>query len=115
MILLKPPGRFQPFPPGLDQTINAFPGDGIGQHALDLVARGRLQDHPGVMRDSPQFGIKLPPHFVGGMIPRPMHIQGERRQRIESFDLRGQETVYGVAGTDLFAHNLFWQVFARAR
>jgi hypothetical protein len=32
-----------------------------------LVARDRLQDNPGVMRDFPQFGIKLPPHFVGSM------------------------------------------------
>jgi hypothetical protein len=41
------------------------------------------------MRDLPQFGIELPPHFVGGMIPRPMHIQGEFRQGTESLDFRG--------------------------
>ena len=69
MVLLKPCRRLQRFPPGLHPAIKIFSENGIGQHALDLVARDRLQDHPGVMRDLPQFGIKLPPHFVGGMIP----------------------------------------------
>ena len=89
MIPLKPRGRFRRLPTGFDQTIYVFPESGIGQHALDLVARDRLQNDPGVMRDLPQFGIKLPPHFVGGMIPRPVHIQGEFRQGIESLDFRG--------------------------
>ena len=89
MILLKPRGRLQRFPPGLHQAINVLAKNGVGQHALDPVARDRLQDHPGVMRDLPQFGIKLPPHFVGGMIPRPAQIQGKLRQGIEPLDFRG--------------------------
>ena len=89
MILLKPRGRFRRLPAGFDQAIYAFPENGIGQHALDLVPRDRLQDHPGVVRDLPQIGIELPPHFVGSVIPRPAHIQGEFRQGIEPFDFRG--------------------------
>ena len=89
MILLKPRGRLQRLPPGLHQVIDVLAENGIGQHALDLVARDRLQDNPGVMREFPQFGIKLPPHFVGGMIPRPAQIQGQLRQGIESLDFRG--------------------------
>ena len=58
------------------------------------------------MRDLPQFGIELPPHFVGSMIPRPMHIQGEFRQGIDSLDFCRQEMVSGVADTGLFAHDL---------
>ena len=104
MILLKPRGRLRRLPPGLHQVINVLAKNGIGQHALDLVARDRLQDNPGVMRDFPQFGIKLPPHFVGGMIPRPAHIQGQLRQGIESLDFRGQKAVDRVADTCLFAH-----------
>ncbi len=89
MILLKPRGRLRRLPPGLHQVIDVLAKSGIGQHALDLVARDRLQDDPGVMRDLPQCGIKLPPHFVGGMIPRPAHIQGQLRQGIESLDFGG--------------------------
>jgi hypothetical protein len=32
---------------------------------------------------------KLPPHFVGSVIPRPAHIQGKLRQGIEPLDFRG--------------------------
>ena len=103
--LLKPRGCLQHLPPGLHQVINVFAESGIGQHVLDLVARDRLQDAPGVMRDFPQFGIKLPPHFVGGMIPRPAHIQGQLRQGIESLDFRGKKVVYRVTDTCLFAHD----------
>jgi hypothetical protein len=39
-----------------------------------------------------------------------MHIQGERRQGIESLDLRGQEMVDGVADAGVFAHDLFWRM-----
>ena len=56
------------------------------------------------MRDFPQFGIKLPPHFVGGVIPRPAHIQGEFRQGIEPLDFRGQKIVDGVGATAVLAH-----------
>jgi hypothetical protein len=56
------------------------------------------------MRDFPQFGIKLPPHFVGSMIPGPAHIQGKLSQGIEPLDFRGQKAVYRVDGKCLFAH-----------
>ena len=67
------------------------------------------------MRDLPQFGIKLPPHFVGGMIPRPAHIQGQLRQGIESLDFRGQKVVDRVADTGLFAHDLLASAIRRRR
>ena len=92
-MLLKPRRRRRRVTLGSQQVINVLTISGIGQHAFDLVARDRLQDNPGVMRDFPQFGIKLPPHFVGSMIPRPAHIQGKLRQGIESFDFRGQKAV----------------------
>ncbi len=101
MVLLKPRRRLRRLPLGLHQAINVLAEGRIGQHALDLVARDRLQDDPGVMRDFPQFGIKLPPHFVGGMIPRPAHIQGQLRQGIESLDFRGQKIVDRVADAGL--------------
>jgi hypothetical protein len=71
------------------QVINALAKSGIGQYALDLVARDCLQDNPGVVCDFPQFGIKLPPRLVGSVIPRPAHIQGKLRQGIEPLDFRG--------------------------
>jgi len=107
MILLKPRGRFRRLPARFDQTIHGFSEGGIGQRALDLLARDRLQDHPGVMRDLPQFGIKMPPYFVGGVIPRPMHVQREFRQRVEALDSGGQEVVYRVADARLVAHGFF--------
>ncbi len=99
MIPLKPRGRCRRLPAGFDQTIHVLAEYRIAQHALDAVARSRLQHDPRVVRGLPQVGIKLPPHFVGSVIPRPAHIQGEFRQGIEAFDFRGQETVHGVAGT----------------
>ena len=74
--------------PGLQQTVNVLAESRIGQHSLDLVARDRLKNNPWVMRELPQLGIELPPHFVGGMVPRPAQIQGELRQRIETLDFR---------------------------
>jgi hypothetical protein len=38
MILLKPGGRRGRLPTGCDQAIYISPENGIGQHALDLVA-----------------------------------------------------------------------------
>jgi hypothetical protein len=64
------------------------------------------------MRDLPQFGIKLPPHFVSGMIPRPVHIQGEFRQGIESVDFRGQEIVDWMADTGVLAHEFFRRMYS---
>ena len=117
MILLKPRRLRQRLPPALHQAVDVFAKNGIGQHALDSVARNRLQNNPGVMRDLPQFGIKLPPHFVASMIPRPAHIQRQLRQGIESLDFHGQKAVNRVADTGLLAHappNLFRTEFSHA-
>ena len=105
MVLLKPCGRLRRLPPGPHQVVHILAKYGIGQHALDLVTRNRLQDDPGVMRDVPQFGIKLPPDFVGRMIPRPPQIQGQLRQRIETLDLGGKQIVERVTGTGCVAHD----------
>ena len=86
--MLKPCGRLRRLTLGSHQVINVLAESGIGQHVLELVPRDRLQDNPGVLREFPQRGIKLPPHFVGGMIPRPAHIQGQLCQGIESLDFR---------------------------
>jgi hypothetical protein len=72
-----------------EKIISAFAKNGIGQHAFDLITRDGLQDNPGVMCNFPQFGIKVPPHLVGSVIPRPAHIQGKLRQGIEPVDFRG--------------------------
>ena len=106
MIPLKPRGRFRRPPAVFDQVIYILPKSGIGQYAFDPVARDRLEDDPGIMRDRPKFRVKLSPHFVSGMIPRPVHIQGEFRQRIESFYFRRQEMVNRVDGALVFAHIL---------
>lgn len=106
MISLKPRWFRRRPTTGFDQTIHAFPKDGIGQHVLDLVARYGLQYDPWVMRDLPQSGIKLPPHFVGGMIPGPVHVQGEFRQRIEPRNFHREEIVDGVSDTGKLAHDL---------
>ncbi len=96
MAVLKPRRRFRRLLTYFDQTIYAFTENGIGQHALNLVARDRLQDDPGVVCNLPQLRIELPPHFVGGVIPRPMHIQGKFRQTIAALDLSGHYDVFGA-------------------
>src|ERR1051326_13182 len=66
------------------------------------------------MCDFPQFGIKLPPYVVGGMVPRPAHIQGKFRQGIEPLDFGGQKVVDRVADAGSFAHR-FSLKFLRLR
>ena len=89
MILLKPRRGFRRLPTGFDQPIYVFPENGISQHALNLIARDRLQDDPGILREFPQWRIKRAPHFVGAMVPRPAHVQGKLRQGLEPLDFRG--------------------------
>ena len=108
MLLLKPRRRLRRLTLGSQQVINVLTVGRIGQHALELVPRDRLQDNPGVLREFPQRRIKLPPHLVGGMIPRPAQIQGQLRQGIEPLDFRGQEAVDRVADTCLFAHAIIF-------
>ena len=104
MALLKPRRRRRRVTLGLQQVIKGLTEGRIGQHALKLDPRDRLQDNPRVLREFPQRRIKPPPHFVGAMIPRPAHIQGQLRQGIESLDFRGQKAVSRVADAGLFAH-----------
>ena len=103
-MLLKPRGRLRRVMLGSQQVANVLAEGGIGQHAFELVPRDGLQDNPGVLREVPQRRIKLTPHFVSSMVPRPAHIQGQLRQGIESLNLRGQKAVYRVADTCLLAH-----------
>ena len=88
MMLLKPRGRLRCLTLGSQQVINVLAKGRIGQHPLEFVLRDSLQDHPGVLRELPQRGIKLPPHFVGAMIPRPAQVQRQLRQGIEAFNIR---------------------------
>ena len=88
MMLLKPRGRLRRLTLGLQQRIDRSYGSRVGQSALESVPRDRLQDNPGVMRELPKLGIELPPHFVGGMVPRRAHIQGKLGQGIEALDFR---------------------------
>ncbi len=83
MILLKPCRHLRCSPCGFYQVIGCFAETRVRQSAFNLVPRDRLQDDPWVMRDLPQLRIRLPPHFIDGVTPRSMHIQGECRQRIE--------------------------------
>ena len=102
--MLKPGGRRRGMLPGLHEGIHLAAKAGIGEHALELVSRDRLQKAPGVVRQLPLHGIELPPHFVGAMIPRRAHIQGELGERIESLDVRGQWTVCRLSDRFLFDH-----------
>ncbi|MDO8946483.1 MAG: hypothetical protein Q7U88_04915 [Desulfocapsaceae bacterium] len=57
------------------------------------------------MRDLPQLGIKLPPYFIGSMIPRPVHIQSQLGKGIKAFNFRGEKIVEGMADTGLICHS----------
>ena len=89
MILLKPRRGLRRHTFGSDELIDPLAEGGIGQPAFELVPRDRLQDGPGVIGEFPQRRIKLPPHFVGAMTPRPAHIQRQLRQVIDPLDVRG--------------------------
>jgi hypothetical protein len=75
--LLKPSRRFEHLAPGLHQALQVTAKNGVGQQVLDLVPRNRHQNKLGVVGKRPKVGIKLPPHCVSGMIPRPAYIQGK--------------------------------------
>ena len=107
MVLLKPCGPFRRLTLGSQVVINVLTESRICQHMFELVPRDRLQDNPRILREVPQGGIKRAPHCVGGMVPRPAHVQGELRQRIEPLDVRGKKAVYGVADACFFAHRFF--------
>ena len=104
MIALKPGRRFCCLAAGFHQIIHILPKRGVAQCALDPVARGSLQDDPWVVRDLPEPRIKLPPHLIGGMVPGPVHVQGEFRQGIETLDSGREEMVSRVVCREYFAH-----------
>ena len=87
MLLLEPCRTSCRLVLGSQPVINVLAEGGISQHALELVSRDRLQDDPRILSEVPQYRIERAPQSIGGMIPRPMHIQGEFRQGIEPFDL----------------------------
>ena len=89
MPLLKPCRRLRRLMLRSQQVVNVLTEGRIGEHALDLIARDRLQDDPGILRELPQWRIKRAPHFVGAMVPRPAHVQGKLRQGLEPLDFRG--------------------------
>ena len=106
MMLLKPRWLLRRRAFVAQQFINAFAEVGVGEHAFEFIAGDGLQDHPRVLCEFPQCRIKLPPQLVGGVIPRPEHVQGKFRQKFESLDLRGQETVERIADSCLLVHDL---------
>ena len=53
MLFLKPCGRLSRLTLGSQQVVNVLTEGWIGQHALDLIARDRLQDNPGILREFP--------------------------------------------------------------
>lgn len=61
MILLKSSRRRSCVLLGLDEGIHFPAKGGIGQHALESAPRNRLQDHPRIVHEFPQRGIKLQP------------------------------------------------------
>ena len=113
MLLLKPCGRLRRLTLGSQMVIDVLTEGWIGQHTLELVPRDRLQDNPRILREVPQDGIKRAPHSVGGMVPRPAHVQGKLCQRIESLDCSGEKAVYGVADACLFAQDLRSEIAPR--
>ena len=53
MPLLKPCRRLRRLMLGSQQVVNVLPEGRIGEHALDLIARDRLQHNPGILRMFP--------------------------------------------------------------
>jgi hypothetical protein len=55
----------------------------IGERRIELWPRYSLQHQPCVVRQIPEFGIKLSPEFVRGMIPRRAQIERQFRDRLQ--------------------------------
>jgi hypothetical protein len=107
MILLKPRRGRHCLSFGADEFFDLRAEGRIGQQALKVVPRDRLQDSQGVItREFPQRRIKLPPQCVGGMTPRPAQTQGQFSQVIEPLDFRGEKAVYRVADMCMFVHGV---------
>ncbi len=97
MLLLEPCRTARRLTLGTKPVVNVLTEGRIGQCALELIPRGRLQDDPRILSEVPQYWVQRAPQSVGGMIPRPMHIQGEFRQGIEPLDFRGHYHVLRMA------------------
>ena len=104
MLFLKPRGRICRLPLGFQPIVHLLAKDWIGERGFELVLGNRLQHHPGILRELPQRGIKLPPHLVGGMIPRPAQVQRQLRKRIVAFNVRVQRVVVCLANRCFFVH-----------
>ena len=104
MILLKPGRRFRRLSLDLQQVIDLFAEGRIGQLAAKMVARNRLENNPGILRQFPQGRVKLAPYRVGGMVPGPAHVEGQFGQGIKSLNFRGHEIVNRVADASGCAH-----------
>lgn len=89
MMLLKPSGRLRRLTLGPDQSINLLAESGIAKQTLNLILRDSLQHDPRIVSEFPERGIKLPPYFVGRVIPRPAQIQSQLGQGIETLDFGG--------------------------
>ncbi len=89
MLLLKPRGRLCCVTLSSQKIINALTESRIGNDALELVPRNRLQDNPSILSELPQYRIKGAPHSVRGMVPGLAHVQGKLYQGIEPLDFRG--------------------------
>jgi len=89
MLLLKPCRSLRRVMLGPEQFVDVLTKSRIGEHALNLTARDRLQYNPGVLCESPQRRIKRHPHTVGSMVPRPAQVQRKLRERIEPRNFRG--------------------------
>src|SRR5208282_5897788 len=96
IFLLKPCGSLRRLTLGLEQFVDVLTKSRIGEHALNLVARDRLQYNPGVLREFPQRGIERHPHTVGSMVPRPAQVQRKLCERIEPRKFCGSISVCRV-------------------
>ena len=96
--LLKPRRRLAGIPSRLHERVKTLAESRIGQHALQFLARHRLQHDPGIPRQRPEFGIQLSPDRVGGVVPRRTHIQGQFGQGVEPLDIRGKQKFLRMAG-----------------
>ena len=99
MGLLKPGGRLRRLSPASREVIDLLAEGGLGRDPPELIPRDRLQHGPGIMREVPQHGIELPPHLIGGMVPRPAQIQRQRGEGLVSF-ARPSPRPRGVAPDD---------------
>ena len=70
------------------QVIDRLSEGGVGQELFDPVARHSLQDDPRVVRAFPEIGVESSPQAIGGVVPRPAHVQRQFCQRVEALDLR---------------------------